>query len=171
MALDFALAHVGRVRSLTMIEPSAPWLVSEISEDVRNVERLMRACAGREVTDQDLIAFLRIVGLGGADVDFTSSPAWAVWSAHRNYLSWYGERSIRTSQAGIAAFEHLTVPVLLVRGTRTAPWLSRIVDFFAERLPAATVVELEGGHASIFKSPDEFAAALRDHIANSAALT
>jgi pimeloyl-ACP methyl ester carboxylesterase len=26
MALDFALAHVGRVRSLTMIEPSAPWL-------------------------------------------------------------------------------------------------------------------------------------------------
>jgi pimeloyl-ACP methyl ester carboxylesterase len=125
----------------------------------------MHRCAGREITDQDLIAFLRIVGLGGADAAFTASPAWPVWSEYRNYLSWYGERSLGTSQAGIAAFEDLTVPVLLVRGTRTAAWLSQIVDYFAERLVAATVAEFEGGHASIFRHADEFATALRDHVA------
>jgi pimeloyl-ACP methyl ester carboxylesterase len=44
-----------------------------------------------------------------------------------------------------------------------APWPRVVVDRLADGLPDATVVELQGGHACLLESPEEFVAALRAH--------
>lgn len=78
-------------------------------------------------------------------------------------ISWYGDRAVRSAEAGIEGFQRLKIPTLLVRGRSTAPWLSATVDVLAARLPNASVVELDGGHACLLESAPEFVAALVAH--------
>jgi pimeloyl-ACP methyl ester carboxylesterase len=164
MALDFALAFTERIRTLTLIEPPAYWLVADEDESARTFHEYLAGCAGRELTDEDLIEFLVRVGLGTADTDFKALPQWDFWSSCRQCLSWGGELMIRSSASGIEGFEHLDVPTLLIRGRSTAPWLSSVVDLLMEGVPNATLVELDGGHACLLESSEEFVAALSHHV-------
>jgi pimeloyl-ACP methyl ester carboxylesterase len=165
MALDFALANPDRVRTLTAIEPAAWWLVADVDEGARRFDKFIRGCAGREIIGEDVIQeFLLSVGFGGSEVDFTALPQWDFWFSCRQTLSWYDERTALSAEAGIEGFERLDVPVLLVRGRSTAPWLRDVVDVLARGFPRAGVVELDGGHACVLESPDEFVAALTSHV-------
>jgi pimeloyl-ACP methyl ester carboxylesterase len=163
-ALDFALAHPEGIRSVTAIEPAAWWLVVDEAEDARRFDESIARLSGCDVSEDDLIEFLRGAGLGGPDVDFRALPQWELWSSCRNTLSWYGERARESARVGIEGIERLESPVLLLRGTRTSQWLRRVVDVLADRLPNATVVDLEGGHACILESPEAFTAALERHV-------
>jgi pimeloyl-ACP methyl ester carboxylesterase len=58
----------------------------------------------------------------------------------------------------------LDVPTLLIRGRDTAPWLRSVVDVMARDLPAATVVELDGGHAGKVEHAEDFISALSGHL-------
>jgi pimeloyl-ACP methyl ester carboxylesterase len=164
MALDFALAFPERVCTLTLIEPAAYWLVIDEDESARVFHEYLAGCAGRELDDDDLIEFLVRAGLGSAETDFTALPQWGFWSSCRQCLSWGGELMTRSAAAGIEGFEGFDVPTLLVRGRSTAPWLSSVVDLLARGMADATLVELDGGHACILESPEEFAAALAAHL-------
>jgi pimeloyl-ACP methyl ester carboxylesterase len=162
-ALDFALAFPDRVRTLTAIEPAAYWLVDD--EGARAVGELIADCAGRECSEDDVRQFLAGVGVASPDTDFSALPQWEFWLACRQVLSWYGDRALRSAEAGMEGFERLDVPTLLVRGTSTAPWLRKVVDLLDGGLPNARVVELAGGHASMLESPEAFLAALNEHVA------
>jgi pimeloyl-ACP methyl ester carboxylesterase len=164
MALDFALAFPERVRTLTLIEPAAYWLAAEEDESARSFHEYLAGCAGRELSDDDLREFLIRAGLGPPDTDFRALPQWEFWSSCRQCLSWGGELATRSAAAGIEGFEDLAVPTLLIRGTSTAPWLRSVVDILAQGMPDATVVELDGGHACILESPEDFIAALGSHV-------
>lgn len=163
-ALDFGLAFPDRVRTLTTIEPAAYWLVDD--ENARAIGEFIADCAGRECSEDDVRHFLVGVGVAGPDTDFSALPQWEFWLACRQVLSWYGDRALRSAEAGMEGFERLDVPTLLVRGTSTAPWLRKVVDLIHGGLPNARVVELAGGHASMLESPDAFLAALNQHIAS-----
>ena len=163
-ALDFALAHPEGILSVTAIEPGAWWLLKDESEGARRFDDFINRLAGQDVTEDDLIEFLVGAGLGGPETDFRSLPQWEFWASCRRTLSWYGERAMKSARAGIAEVERVGVPVLLIRGTRTSPWLRGVVDVLAARLPDATVTDLEGGHACILESPDAFVEALDRHI-------
>ena len=54
--------------------------------------------------------------------------------------------------------------MLLFKGTVTADWLKRAVDVLGERLPNASVVELEGDHACHIESIDAFIEAFEEHL-------
>lgn len=164
IALDFALAFPDRVRTLTLVEPAAYWLAIDEDESARSFHEYLAGCAGRELTDDDLIEFLVRAGLGTADTDFKALPQWDFWSSCRQCLSWGGELSTRSAAAGIEGFERLDVPTLLIRGSSTATWLSSVVDILARGMPDATVLELQGGHACILERPEEFVAALSGHL-------
>jgi pimeloyl-ACP methyl ester carboxylesterase len=165
MALDFAIAHPDRVRTLTSVEPAAWWLVAHVDEGARRFEKFATSCAGREITEEDVVQeFLLSVGFGGPEVDFTTLPQWDFWFSCRQTLSWYDEKAVASTAAGIEGFQCLGVPTLLVRGRATAPWLRGVVDVLAGGLPDATVVELDGGHACILEHPEEFVGALADHV-------
>lgn len=164
MALDFAMAFPERIRTLTLVEPAAYWLVVEKDESARAFHEYLTGCAGRELTDDDLIEFLVRAGLGSAKTDFKALPQWDFWSSCRQCLSWGSELMTRSAAAGIEGFERLDVPTLLIRGRSTAPWLSSVVGMLARGLPDTTLVELDGGHACILESPEKFVAALAGHV-------
>jgi pimeloyl-ACP methyl ester carboxylesterase len=165
LALDFALAHPQRVRSLTLVEPAAYWLVAEEEETARAFHDYLTRLGGSEVSDDDLCEFLVRAGLGSDDTDFSSLPQWEFWSSCRQSLSWGGERAVDSAVAGIEGFERLETPTLVIRGRSTSPWLHEVVGLLAERMPEAKLVELDGGHACILEQPEEFVAALSDHLA------
>jgi pimeloyl-ACP methyl ester carboxylesterase len=164
MALDFALAFPERIRTLTLIEPAAYWLAAAEDESARSFHEYLVGCAGRELSDDDLREFLVRAGLGAPDTDFKALPQWDFWSSCRQALSWGGELVTRSAAAGIEEFERLDVPTLLIRGRSTAPWLHSVVDILAQGMPDATVVELDGGHACILESPEDFLASLESHL-------
>jgi pimeloyl-ACP methyl ester carboxylesterase len=163
MALDFALANPERIRTLTLIEPAAWWLVADEDQGAREFHDYLIALAGRQITDEDLCEFLVRAGLGGADADFKSLPQWDFWSSCRQALSWFSQRTASSAEVGIEGLGRLDVPTLLVRGRATAPWLWKTVDHLQHRLPHSEALELDGGHACILESPDEFVAALAEH--------
>jgi pimeloyl-ACP methyl ester carboxylesterase len=164
MALDFALAEAERIRTLTMVEPAAWWLVADTDPSGGDFADFAADCAGRELDEDDLERFLVGVGVAGPETDFRALEAWGLWSSCRQSLSWCDERTLRSVAAGIEGFERLDVPTLLIRGRRTAPWLRGVVDVLAEGMPNATVVELDGGHAGLVEYPEDFLAALIGHI-------
>jgi pimeloyl-ACP methyl ester carboxylesterase len=164
MALDFALSEPERIRTLTLVEPAAWWLVDDRDETAADFTRFAIDCAGREIGEDDVEKFFRDVGFGGPDTDIRSLPVWELGLSGRQTLSWYDEGAIETLAAGIEGFERLDVPTLLIRGRRTAPWLQSVAGALAEGLPATTVVELDGGHACILEQPVEFVAALSRHL-------
>lgn len=168
MALDFALSVPERIRTLTLVEPAAYWLAVDEDESARSFHEYFSGCAGRELTDEDLIEFLVRAGLGGPDTDFKALPQWEFWSSCRQCLSWGGELATRSATAGIEGFERFDAPTLLICGTSTAPWLRSVVDILARGMPDATVLELQGGHACILERPEEFVAALTSHVADDA---
>jgi pimeloyl-ACP methyl ester carboxylesterase len=156
VTLDYALDHPERVRTLTLIEPPALWVLPDHGREdpeVRALEQLFRRLAG-EITEADLAAFVCGVGLcppGNAPQDL---PQWPVWMQHR--------RSLRNSNT---VFEHaddlgrlrgFSRPVLLVTGTGTAPFLRRIHDTLAREIPGARTAEMLAGHAPQIVSMDRF---------------
>jgi len=163
IALDYALAHPESIRTLTLIEPAAYWLVTDSDETAASFHEYLLTCAGRELSDEDLREFLVRVGLGAPDTDFAALPQWGFWSSCRQALSWGGEKVTDSAAAGIEGFERLDVPTLLLRGRSTAAWLTAVVDLLAAGMPDARVVELDGGHACILESAEEFLAALSAH--------
>lgn len=165
MALDFALAFPERIRTLTAIEPAAWWLVDGVDQGARDFATFIARCAGRDCSEDDVREFLIGAGVGAPDTDFSALPQWEFWVSCRQVISWYGEKAVRSAEAGIEGFERLDVPTLLVRGTSTAPWLRKVVDLLDGGLPKARIVGLAGGHASILESPDAFLAALNEHVA------
>jgi pimeloyl-ACP methyl ester carboxylesterase len=164
MALDFALALPRRVRSLTLVEPGAPWLVADVDESARRFHEYFVDLGGRDVTDRDLCAFLVQAGLGEEGTDFKALPQWELWSAGRQALSWGGEQVISSSAAGIEGYQRLAIPTLVVRGRSTSPWLSKVAALLATEMPMATLVEIDGGHACVLESPEQFLAALTGHV-------
>jgi pimeloyl-ACP methyl ester carboxylesterase len=160
VTLDFALAHPGRVRTLTLIEPPALWVLPEHGRalaDVRELEAIFEDLED-DVSVTALERFVRTAALVPPGAAPEALPQWESWVRHR--------RSLRS---GDAVFRHaddpariaaLTAPVLLATGTGTSPFLRAVHDRLAETLPNARTLELPGGHAPHLVAMDDFLARL-----------
>jgi pimeloyl-ACP methyl ester carboxylesterase len=160
ITLDFALNHPARVRTLTLIEPPAAWMLPDQGQDDPDVQavRSLTRSLGDEVTAADLERFVCTIGLCPPGIVPSELPQWPVWMEHR--------RSLRI---GTSPFDHtddrarlrgFDRPVLLVTGTGTAPFLRRIHDLLAVHLPQARTTEMPAGHAPQIVSMDRFLAEL-----------
>jgi pimeloyl-ACP methyl ester carboxylesterase len=116
------------------------------------------------VTEDDLAEFLHIAGFMGPAKDPRAHPNWTRWLTHRMALSWQSEQ-VDHSGRSVAELPRVDCPILLVRGSETAKWLSRVVDVLAGHLPHASVLELPGGHACHIEDIDAFLAGLERHLA------
>lgn len=164
--IEFATEYPDRVRSLTLVEPGAYWILEQLGESLADVERynsFVHGLFGRPVTEDDLATLLELGGLVKEAQDASSHPIWDRWLTHRMTLSWQGEK-LDHPERSVDELSRITCPVLLTKGTRTDDVDKRVVDVLGERLPNATVVELEGDHAHHIQSIDAFLAALGAHL-------
>jgi pimeloyl-ACP methyl ester carboxylesterase len=149
-SLDFALDHPERIRTLTLIEPPAFWVLEAAGDPLYEQEReAVQPLADRlrdDVDEEDLVAFARFASLCPPDVRPQDLPQWPVWFEHRRALrpQFDAEFNHRDDLARVRAFDR---PVLLVKGRGTTPSLERVTDLLAESFPNARLVQYDGGHA------------------------
>ena len=163
--IEFVLAYPDRVRSLTLVEPAAYWILEQVGEEVGAVEHLngfLHDLAGRVVTEHDLARFLAYAGFLKDSAEARLHPAWETWASHRMALSW--QDSVKSSGRAVEEISSITCPVLLINGTSTEFWLKRIIDILGERIPNARIVELAGDHASHIQSIDRFLEEFEAHV-------
>jgi pimeloyl-ACP methyl ester carboxylesterase len=164
--IEFALAYPGRVRTLTLVEPGANWVLAQLGEtdpDVERADAFMKKVSGKDVSEDDLAAFLELAGFVSSKQEARSHPNWDRWASHRMALSWHTE-DVERSGRSVEELATVRCPALLVKGSVTTEWLKRLVDALGERLPNATVLELPGDHACHIQSIDAFLEAFEKHL-------
>jgi pimeloyl-ACP methyl ester carboxylesterase len=168
-SLDFALNHPDRVRTLTLIEPPAFWVldasgtIDEQSARERDELRALYATMTEDVTEAQLAKFVAYAGLVPPGKRAEELPPWPSWVEHRRSLR-TGDVPWRHTDTAerLRAFDR---PVLLVKGTGSSHFLYRILDGLALTLPHARMIELPGGHAPQIVAFDAFLAELLRFIA------
>src|SRR5262249_55224829 len=91
VALDFALEHPDRVRTLTLAEPPAFWVVPprerQTNADIRTMEDLSRTLGPDvEPTDDQFVRFQCALGRCGLSAPARGDAAWADWAWRRSAL-------------------------------------------------------------------------------------
>jgi pimeloyl-ACP methyl ester carboxylesterase len=160
LTLDFALDHPERVRTLTLIEPPAFWVLEATGElDERSkrerdaLEELHAAMRG-DVSEEQLEAFLNLAGFTAGGTSVQSMPQWPGWVKHRRSLLQGPAVFVhRDAAARLRAFNR---PVLLFKGTGSSHFLHRVISVLGATLPDARIEELPGGHAPQLAAMDEF---------------
>lgn len=168
VSLAFALEYPERVRTLTLIEPPAVWILRETGHAASSLaksEAFDRSTAGREITVDDLKEFLVRAGFGKSGNDFESLPQWPVWVRNRQVVSANGTLWDYTDS--LDRLRDLEVPVLAVKGTETTEDLAAIVDDLVATVPHGRLLELPGRHACHIENIDRFLQELETHIAAS----
>jgi pimeloyl-ACP methyl ester carboxylesterase len=159
-AVAFTLAHPQRVSRLVVIDTGP-------SLELAGRERTRRLTASRPerfATAADAEAYIRATSPGYADEIYTHRVQWLlrqtpdglVWRADAGALDriFHGSRSDTWGRIG-----EITVPTLLVRGTRG--YLARDTALgMIGRMPDARLLELEAGHNVHLDRPGELADAV-----------
>lgn len=168
VALDFALDHPDRVRTLVLAEPPAFWAVPReelmATRDMRAMFELSRELDPvRDPTDDQLVRFRCVLGTCGTTPPAANEPGRDDWMARRAALRGLSVVADHSDNATrLSAFRR---PVLIVTGATTVSFHRRINDILAAALPRAERAELPGGHGAVATAPDEFIAMLRAFLA------
>jgi pimeloyl-ACP methyl ester carboxylesterase len=153
--LLYAFDNPQRVRTLTLIEPPAFWVLDG-SPRFPGFEELKQSSeeTRENVSEDELVRFVHLVGITPPNIDPRSVPQWPTWMKYRRSLRANFAPFISTGdRAMVDAFQP---PVLLVKGTGSAPFLHAVIDALHERLPNNEVVEYPAGHAPHLVSMDRF---------------
>ncbi len=155
--LDFSLNQPDRVRSMTLIEPSAFWVLKNrgpLSPDARQFQKATQSFGPGEVSEAQLAQFAHYAGFVPQKTTPQDMPQWPLWVQHR--------QSLRTRDA---AFRHdddinrvrgFDRPTLLFKGEGSPSYLREIVDVLGEEVPNARTEDLPGAHALHIASMDRF---------------
>ncbi|MDQ4074844.1 MAG: alpha/beta hydrolase [Chloroflexota bacterium] len=157
IALSYAIHNPNRVRSLTLIEPPAFWVLRRrgpLSKQLLDEQQYMQTLATDDVSEEQMIRFTQRVGLVPEDVDPRTLPQWPVWYKHRQSLR-VGDIEFRHDDS-IELVRTFEKPVLLVKGEGSTPSLHASIDMLAEEFPNARVVTFPGGHAPHIVSMQPF---------------
>ncbi len=168
VAVDGALDAQERLRSLTLIEPSAFHILVNDSESEALAEA-RRLCQ----MHVDLVGEGRLEELAERFMDYWMAPgSWAAVPEERKEkvltllpLHTQGWVAGLALDIPLDAYARLDVPTLLVRGTTTVLPSRRVVDLLLATLPDCRLVEIEGaGHMSPMTHAGEVDAAIGAHL-------
>jgi pimeloyl-ACP methyl ester carboxylesterase len=168
VALDYALDHPHRIRTLTLAEPPAFWVVppEELRQpgDLRTMYELtLELTPERTPTDDQLVRFRCALGACDEKPPRPGEAAGDDWIRRRSALRGLAAvANHRDDPDRLRSFRH---PVLIMTGARTVPFHRRINDLLASALPMVERVELPGGHGAPSSAPDAFIAELRSFLA------
>ncbi len=155
--LDFALSHPNRVRTLTLIEPPAFWVLRSrgpLSPEALEFQRITRTFGPGDVTEAQLAQFAHFAGFVPRDRVPQNMPQWPQWTHHRQSLR-TGDIAFRHDD-DIARIRRFNRPVMLFKGEGSPAYLREIIDTLGEEFPRARVRELPGAHALHLASMNAF---------------
>jgi pimeloyl-ACP methyl ester carboxylesterase/ketosteroid isomerase-like protein len=156
-ALLFALGNPHRVRTLTLIEPPAFWVLPNHGRDdpgASQMQQFVGSLRGTTITDVHVERFRCLLGDCAGGRSPRQAPQWAQWVKYRNSLrALYTVGDYDDDPAKLRA---LSLPTLVIHGASTVPFHRAINDALLRALPDSRSFELEGGHNSPASSPEYF---------------
>jgi pimeloyl-ACP methyl ester carboxylesterase len=155
-SLEFALDHPARIRTLTLIEPPAMWVLRQTGKfdtETEKTAEFFQTFQG-DISEDMLADFLVRAGLVPPGQQPRETPQWNNWVLHRQSLR--SNPYVVSFDDTLERLKRFQTPVLLVKGTGSTQWLHRVIDGLSENLPQSNVVEFPGGHAPQIISKDRF---------------
>jgi pimeloyl-ACP methyl ester carboxylesterase len=155
-SLDYALDHPDRIRTLTLIEPPAMWVLRETDRwdhEAQEAADFFQTQMG-DITEGMLAEFLQRAGFVKPGQSPRKLPQWNYWIPFRQSLRI--NPSVVSFRDNVKRLQNFQPPVLLVKGTGSTKWLHHVIDILSENLPHSRVVEFPGGHAPHIVSTDKF---------------
>jgi pimeloyl-ACP methyl ester carboxylesterase len=156
VTLDYALDHPERIRTLTIIEPPAIWVLREkgaLDVETQQTLNFFESLHG-DITEDMLAAFLQEAGFVKPGESPRNLPQWTQWLPFRQSLR--NSPAIVVQRDKLKRLQDFKQPVLLVKGTGSVPFLHHIIDGLSSNLPNSHIIELPGGHAPHIVSRDKF---------------
>lgn len=157
ITLSYAIHHPERVRSLTLIEPPAFWVLRGrglFTQEVRDDQAFAQTLAADHVSEEQLVKFTHMAGVVPREMDPRTLPQWPVWLEHRQSLR-IGDAPYRHDDS-IELVRRFEKPVLLVNGEGSPAYYHDVIDVLAEEFPDARRVSFPGGHAPHIVSMQPF---------------
>lgn len=159
-SLEYALDHSETIRTLTLIEPPAMWVLRQTGKfnaEAQQAARFFQNFHGN-ITEDMLADFLVHAGLVPSGQAPRNVPQWSGWLPFRQSLR--NNPYVVSFDDSLERLLKFQPPVLLIKGTGSTEWLHHIIDGLAQNLPNAKVEEFPGGHAPQIISRDRFLEAL-----------
>ena len=159
IAIVFALENPGVVRTLTLIEPPAFWILPNHGQDdsgARDMQAFVGSLRGRAITEADVERFRCLLGDCGGGRSARQAPQWPQWVKYRNSLR--GLHTVADYDDDPARLRRLTMPALIVTGAQTVSFHRAMNEALLRALPRAEPLELGAGHNSPAADPDHFVA-------------
>lgn len=152
VALDFALDHQARVRTLVLSEPPAFWVVPQdefrTAFDMQHMTAVVRQFSPtHEPTDSQLVEFRRALGDDDAHAPATDDPRWPQWVKTRRCLR--GLSAVPDHTDEVERLKSFRRPVLLITGAHSPRFHRRINELLAAHFPIVEAAELPGGHSAV----------------------
>jgi pimeloyl-ACP methyl ester carboxylesterase len=157
ITLNFALNYPERIRTLTLIEPPAIWVLRSrgpLTAHLLAEQEYLQSMNTDDVSEEQLVRFTHFAGFVPRDVDPRGLPQWPTWLKHRQSLR-TGDVTYR-HQDDIARVRAFDKPVLLFKGMGSSDFLREIIDLLGQSFPNARVEDLPGGHALQLASMPQF---------------
>ena len=157
VALTYALNNPGRVKTLTLIEPAAKWVLDSrgpLPKEFIEQGKKMRSLGTGNITESQLEWFAREAGLVPSGIEPKEAPQWPNWVKHRQSLR-IGDAPYRHKDR-IDRVRNFNNPVLLIKGEDSAKYDKKIVEILSEEFPQAQAITLPGDHASHIISMKKF---------------
>ena len=158
--LLFALQNPRRVRTLTLIEPPAFWVLPNHGYDdagAREMQEFVSSLRDMTITDAHVERFRCLLGDCAGGRSPREAPQWNQWVRYRNSLR--GLHTIGDYKDDPSRLRALLIPTLVVSGAQTVAFHRAINAVLIRTLPRAETFELTGGHNSPASAPDSFVAA------------
>lgn len=172
VALDFALDHPQRVRTLTMFEPPAFWVMPDSAAAAEPglaaaIAVTRELVPSADASNEQVAAFMCVMGTCGAELPDEGSTELKNWEALRAALR--GFSAVPMHRDSVDRLKAFTTPVLLMAGSETVDFHRRINDRLAAQLPRIEQAAISGGHTALATARDEFVEKWRAFIGRSRA--
>src|SRR5687767_12595404 len=157
--LVFTLQNPRRVRTLTLIEPPAFWVLPNHGYDdpgAREMQEFVSSLRNATITEAQVERFRCLLGDCAGGRPPRQAPQWNQWVRHRNSL--LGLYTIADYKDDPSRLRELTIPTLVVNGAETVAFHRAINAVLVRLLPLAEAFEMSGGHNSPASSPAYFVA-------------
>lgn len=167
IALQFALEHPERVRTLTLAEPPAFWVVPknelQSSPGMRAMYELSLTLGPQvEPTDDQYVRFRCLLGECNLKKPDAGNALWQEWVARRAALR--GLSAVAQLRGNIDQLKRFRKPVLIVTGKNTVAFHRRIDEILAAQCTNVEKLELPGNHAAVVTAQDEFVNGFRSFL-------